>query len=174
MKSLASKPKEPPSCSTFQVKARLYVNFIAVRILFVFFAVTILKYHSLNWEDVSVTNVDIFEKKLFSLQFVFSLPQLGLHSVQSLFYFSPKCLLVSVCTKGFAYFALLTAGKGNRTPGMYAEIFRFMNFTNFCYLIFYFFIFWKKFFFFTHDIQFTHTHTHDRRPLLTTHYPRHI
>ena len=33
-------------------------------------------------------------------------------------------------------FTLLTAGKGNRTPGMYAEIFRFMNFTNFYYLIF--------------------------------------
>ena len=31
MKSLASKPKEPPSYSTFQVKARLYVNFIAVQ-----------------------------------------------------------------------------------------------------------------------------------------------
>ena len=85
MKSLASKPKEPPSCSTFQVKARLYVNFTAVRkynfldsFLFCFvhkiFAVTILKYHSLNWKDVSVTNVDIFAKKQFSLQFVFSLP----------------------------------------------------------------------------------------------------
>ena len=31
MKSLASKPKEPPSYSTFQVKARLYANFIAVQ-----------------------------------------------------------------------------------------------------------------------------------------------
>ena len=87
MKSLASKPKEPPSCSTFQVKARLYVNFIAVRkynfldsFFFCFvhkiFAGTILKHdHSLNWKDVSVTNVDIFAKKQFSLQFVFSLPQ---------------------------------------------------------------------------------------------------
>ena len=86
MKCSASKPKEPPSCSTFQVKARLYVNFIAVRkynfldsFLFCFvykiFAVAILKYHSLNWKDVSVTNVDIFEKKQFSLQFFFSLAQ---------------------------------------------------------------------------------------------------
>ena len=86
MKSLASKPKEPPSYSTFQVKARLYVNFIAVQkynfldsFFFCFvhkiFAVTIPKYHSLNWKDVSVTNVDTFAKKQFSLQFVFSLPQ---------------------------------------------------------------------------------------------------
>ena len=27
------------------------------------FAVTILLYHSLNWKDVLVTNVDIFENK---------------------------------------------------------------------------------------------------------------
>ena len=27
------------------------------------------KYHSFNWKDVSVTNVDFFEKKQFSLQF---------------------------------------------------------------------------------------------------------
>ena len=27
------------------------------------------KYHSFNWKDVSVTNVDLFEKKQFSLQF---------------------------------------------------------------------------------------------------------
>ena len=76
MKSSVSKPKEPRSCSTFQFKARLYVNFIAVRkynfldsFLFCFvykiFVVSILKYHSLNWKDVSVTNVDIFEKKQF-------------------------------------------------------------------------------------------------------------
>ena len=35
--------------------------------------VTILKYYFLNWKEVSVTNVDIFEKKHFSLQFFFSL-----------------------------------------------------------------------------------------------------
>ena len=33
------------------------------------------KYHSLNWKDVSVTNVDIFEKEQFSLQFFFGLLQ---------------------------------------------------------------------------------------------------
>ena len=62
----------------------MYVNFIAARkyifldsflfcFLYKIFAVTILKYHSLNWKDVSVTNVDIFEKKQFSPQFFFSL-----------------------------------------------------------------------------------------------------
>ena len=72
--------------STFQVKARLYVYFIAVRkynfldyFLFCFVYETLCcndsKYHSLNWKDVSVTNVDIFEKKQFSLQFFFNLLQ---------------------------------------------------------------------------------------------------
>ena len=75
--------KEPPSCSTFQVKARLYVNFIAVRkcnfldsFLFCFvykiFAVTIL---NIIPSCLSVMNVDTFEKKQFSLQFFFSLIQ---------------------------------------------------------------------------------------------------
>ena len=78
--------KEPPSCSTFQVKARLYVNFIALRkcnfseLFFVLFCVQNLccndsEYHSLKWKDVSVMNVDTFEKKQFSLQFFFSLIQ---------------------------------------------------------------------------------------------------
>ena len=95
--------KEPPSCLTFQVKARLYVNFIAVRkynfldsFLFCFvykiFPVMIdSKYHYLNWKDLSVLNVDIFEKKQFSLQFFYSLLQVY-KGVQTFFSFSPKCL----------------------------------------------------------------------------------
>ena len=50
-------------------------------ILFVLFCVQNLycndcEYHSLNWKDVSVKNIDIFdcfEKEPFSLQFFFSL-----------------------------------------------------------------------------------------------------
>ena len=47
-------------------------------ILFVLFCVQNLccndsEYHSLNWKDVSVKNVDIFEKKQFSVHFFFSL-----------------------------------------------------------------------------------------------------
>ena len=65
---------------TFCVKARLHVNFIAVRkytfsIPFFLFCVQNLcsndsEYHSLNWKDVSITDVDIFEKKQFSLHFL--------------------------------------------------------------------------------------------------------
>ena len=65
------------------VKERLYANFIAYgnmifSILFVLFCIQNLcwndsEYHSLNWKDVSVKNVDIFEKKHFSLHFFFSL-----------------------------------------------------------------------------------------------------
>ena len=66
---------------TFQLKARLYLNFIAVRkynfldyFLFSFSVQNLCcndsKYHSLNWKDVSVTNVDVIEKKQFSLQFL--------------------------------------------------------------------------------------------------------
>ena len=79
--------KEPTSFPTFQVKARLYVTFIAVRKhnfhdSFLVLFCTVLctknvccndsKYYSLNWKDVSVTNVDIFEKEQFSLQFFYS------------------------------------------------------------------------------------------------------
>ena len=75
----------------------MYVNFIAARkynfldsFLFCFvykiFAVTILKYHSLNWKDVSVTNVGIFEKKQFSPQFFFSLLQVyAVYRVSAIF-----------------------------------------------------------------------------------------
>ena len=127
MKSLASKPKEPPSCSTFQVKARLYVNFIAIRkynfldSLFLLFCAQNLccndsetwSFLKLDkcWKDVSVTNVDIFAKKQFSLQFVFSLPQVYI-VYRVFFYFSPKCLLVSVCIKGFAYLLCWPRGSG--------------------------------------------------------------
>ena len=71
--------KEPPSFPTFQVKARLYVNFIALRkynfldSFFLFYVQNLCcndsKYHSFNWKNVSVTNVDFFEKKQFSVQF---------------------------------------------------------------------------------------------------------
>ena len=64
---------------TFQVKARLYVNFNAVwkydflDTFSFFLCCNDSKYHSLNWKEVSDTNVDIFEKKHFNLQFFFSL-----------------------------------------------------------------------------------------------------
>ena len=78
---------------TFQVKARLYVNFNAVRkydflgYLFSFFlCCNDSKYHSLNWKEVSDTNVDIFEKKHFSLQFFFSLHQVYILYRVSIFF----------------------------------------------------------------------------------------
>ena len=61
----------------------LYVNLLPYgnmifSILFVLFYVQNLccnycEYHSLNWKDVSVKNIDVFEKKQFSLHFFFSL-----------------------------------------------------------------------------------------------------
>ena len=39
------------------------------------------------------------------------------------FIFRLNAFLVSFCTKGLAYSALLTAGKRNKTPGVHAEIF---------------------------------------------------
>ena len=111
---------------TFQVKARLYVNFIAVRkynfLDSFFLCCNESKYHSLNRKEVSDTNVDIFEKKHFSLQFFFSLHQVYIVYRVS-FIFRLNAFLVSFCTKGLAYSALLTAGKRNKTPGVHAEIF---------------------------------------------------
>ena len=46
-------------------------------------------------------------------------PAIGLHGVQSFFYECPQCVRLY---ERIRLFALLTAGKGNRT-GMYAGIF---------------------------------------------------
>ena len=60
------------------------------------------KYHSLNGKDVSITNVDIFEKKQFSLQFFYSLLQVYIvHRVSFIFHLN--VFLVSVCARGFGY-----------------------------------------------------------------------
>ena len=68
------------------------------------------KYHSLNWKDVSVTNVDI-EEKQFSLQFFYSLLQVYIvHRVSYIFYLN--VFLVSVCTRGFAYLLCWPRGRG--------------------------------------------------------------
>ena len=172
--------KEPPSFPTFQVKARLYVNFIAVpkysfldSFLLLLFCVQNIccndsKYHSLNWKDVSVTNVDI-EEKQFSLQFFYSLLQVYIvHRVSYIFYLN--VFLVSVCTKGFVYLLCWPRGRG---IGLVCtgrlSFHEFYNFLLFIFLILIFF--WKTFFLPT---TFTHTHTHDPRPLPTTHDPRHL
>ena len=141
-------------------RARLYVNCIAVRkynfldfFLFCFvykiFAVTILKYHTLNWKDVSVTNVDIFDKKQFSLQFFFSLLQVYTVCIVSYLLCWPRGRGIGllVCTRRFSFH-------------------EFYNFLLFNFLIF--ISFWKIFF--THD-NYRHPHP---RPTPTTHdlYPR--
>ena len=84
--------KEPPSFPTFQVKARLYVNFIVVR-----------KYNFLDYF------LFCFVYKLFtvtirniSLQFLYSLLQVYIvHRVSFIFHLN--VFLVSVCTRGFGY-----------------------------------------------------------------------
>ena len=51
--------------------------------------------------DLSVTNVDIFEKKQFSLQFSLACFRLTQYKVSVIFRLN--AFLVSGCTKGFAY-----------------------------------------------------------------------
>ena len=86
-----------------------------------------------------------------------------LHSVQSFFYFSPKCLF-SVRLDSLICFA--DREEGEEDWYVRGDI-RFMNFTTFCYLIFYLLFFLENFFF-THDIYPLPRPT----PIPTTHDPR--
>ena len=77
---------------------------------------------------------------------------------------------MSVCTKGFAYLLCWPRGRGVGLACTRRFWFHeFYNFLPFVFLILIFF--WKTFFLPT---TFTHTHTHDPRPLPTTHDPRHL
>ena len=106
------------------------------------------KYHSLNWKDVSVTNVDIFEKKQFSLQFLYSLLQVYIvHRVSIIFHVN--VFLVSVCTRGFGYLLCWPRGRGIEL--VCTRRFSFHELCNFLLFNFLIFIsFWKTCFF-THD-----------------------
>ena len=140
----------------------LYVNII-FSIFFFWFCVQNLccndsKYHFLNWGNVSVTNVAFFEKKQFGLQFYYSLLQVYI-------VYRVPFILVSVCTKGFAYLLCWPRGRRIRLPC--TRIFSFYELHNF--LLFNFFYFWEGELFFTHDI-YPHPHPHPhQRPLPTTH-----
>ena len=87
------------------------------------FAVTILKYYLLKRKDVSVKNVDIFEKEAVQSPVFSSLLQVyTVHKVSDIFRINAfNCPLV--LKDSLILFALLTAGKGNRSSGMYPEIF---------------------------------------------------
>ena len=128
-----------------------------------------LKYHSLNWKDVSVTNVDIFEKEQFSLQFFSSLLQVYIVYRVS-FIFHLNAFLVPVCTRGFAH---LFCWPRRRGIGLVCtRRFSFPEFYNFLLFIFvnyyYYFFFGRHFF--THDI---YPHPHPRSTT-STDYPRHL
>ena len=125
------------------------------------FAVTI-RNHSLNSKDISVANVDIFEKKQFSLQFLYSLLQFYIVNRTS-FIFHLNVFLVSVCTRGFGY---CFADRGEGEWDWYVRgDFRFMNFfTTFCYLIFLIFISFWNFFCYPRQLPTPTTSTHDPRP----------
>ena len=169
-------------------KARLYVNVIAVRkynfldsFLFCFvyktiFAVTIdSKYHSLNWKDVSVTNVDIFEKEQFSLQFFSSLLQVYIvYRVSFIFHLNP--FLKPVCARRFAHLFCWPRGRGiGLVCTRRFSFHEFYNFLLFNFLIFIFLddIFLPTTFTHTHDPRPTiHTHDPHPRPTTSTHYPR--
>ena len=87
--------KEPPPFPTFQVKARLYVNFIALRkynfldsffcFTYKIFAVTILNITPLT-ERTFQSRMLTFLRKSSSVS-SFLKPAIGLNSVQSFFYF---------------------------------------------------------------------------------------
>ena len=172
--------KEPPSFPTFQVKARLYITFIAVPkynflvsfLLLLLFCVQNLccndsKYHSLNWKDVSVTNVDIFEKKQFSLQFLYSLLQVYIvHRVSFIFHLN--VFLVSVCTRGFGY--LLCWPRGRGIGLVCTRRFSFHEFYNFLLFIFLILIFFGRLFFYPRHLPTPTTTptTHDLYPLPRT------
>ena len=136
-------------------------NTIIFSIFFVLFCVQTLccsdsKYHSLNWKDISVTNVDIFEKKQLSLQFLYSLVQVFIvHRVS--FIFHRNAFLVFVCTRGFAYLLWWPRERGRRL--VCTRRFSFHELCNFLLLL---------------PTTFTHTHTHDPRLLPTTYDPRHF
>ena len=104
-----------------------------------------------------------------SLQFVYSLLQVYIvHRVSFIFHLN--VFLVSVCTRGFGY---LLCWPRERGKGLVCtRRFSFHEFYNFLLFNLLIFIsFWKTIFLPT---PFTHTHTHDPRPLPTTHDPRHL
>ena len=155
---------------TFQVKARLCVNFVAVRkynfrdSFFVFFCVQNLccndsKNHSLNCQDVSVTNVDIFEKEQFSLQFFSSLLQVYI-VCRVFFIFHLNAFLVPVCTRRFAYLFCRPRGRGIGL--VCTRRFSFHEFNYFLLFNFLIYIFLEDIF-----LPTTSTPTHDPRHLST-------
>ena len=84
--------------------------------------------------------------------------------------FPTTFLEIAVCTKWFAYLLCWPRGRGVALACTRRFSFHeFYNFLPFDFLILFFF--WKTFFLPT---TFTHTHTHDPRPLPTTHDPRHL
>ena len=138
-------------------------NTIIFSIFFVLFCVRTLccsgsRYHSLNWKDISVTNVDIFEKKQLSLQFLYSLVQVFIVYRVS-FIFHRNAFLVSVCTRGFTYLLCWPRGRGRRL--VCTRRFSFHELYNFLLLL-------------PTTFTHTHTHTHDPRSLPTTYDPRHL
>ena len=113
------------------------------------------QYHSLNWKDLSVTNVDICEKEQLSFQFFSSLLQVYIVYRVS-FIFHLNAFLVLVCTRGFAHLFCWPRGRG---IGLVCTLrFSFHEFYNFLLFNFLIFIFFGRLFF-THD---TYPHPHPR------------
>ena len=134
------------------------------------FAVTILNITPLTERTFQSRMLTFFEKKQFSLQFSVTCYRFTLCT--------EFLILVSVCTKWFAYLLCWPRGRGvglactrsrsNRLLHVHgAGDFCFMNFTTLCLLIFKFKFFFLEIFFFL-PATFTHTHTHDLYPLTTT------
>ena len=107
-------------------------------------------------------NVDIFEKQQFTLQFLYSLLQVYIvHRVSFIFHLN---VLQCPFVQEDAVICFADRGEGEQEQGI-GNRFSFHEFYNF--LLFNFLIFFLKTFFLPTTIA--HTHTHDPRPLPTTH-----
>ena len=108
-----------------------------------------------------------------SLQFLYSLLQVYIvHRVSFIFHLN--VFLVSVCTRGFGY--LLCWPRGRGIGLVCTRRFSFHEFYNFLLFNFLIFISFCKTFFYPRHLPTptSTTHTHDPRPLPTTHDPRHL
>ena len=108
-----------------------------------------------------MTNVDIFKKEQFSLQFLFSLLQVYIVYRVS-FIFRLNVFLVSVCTKGFAYLLCWPQRRGLELL-VCKRRFSFHKFCNFFAIFFLFF----------YPRHLPTPTTHNFYPL-RTHEPRHL
>ena len=151
--------KEPPSFPTFQVNARLCVNFIAVPKYSFLDSFFLLLFCVQNL----CCNDSFQSRMLTSLRKSSSAYSFSIACTEFLLFFYLNFFLVSVCTRGFAY--LLCWPRGRGIGLVFTGRFSFHDCLQlFAIYFFNFNLFLEDFFFFTHD-NYPHPHprptTHD-------------